>query len=85
MINLVNTPNENAQWQGVNLSQMDVGDHPSKFALTLYIQEKQDLTPCHCAFSLGVLTKLIITSKIGLRLKLRSGFIISTNFSNDIS
>ena len=37
MINLVNTPNENAQWQGVNLSQMDVGDHPSKFALTVKI------------------------------------------------
>ncbi len=42
MINLVNTPTENAQWQDVTLSQMDVGDPQSKFALTLYIHDKQD-------------------------------------------
>lgn len=42
MINLVNTPTKNAQWQGVTLSQMDVGDPQSKFALTLYIQDKQE-------------------------------------------
>jgi amino acid adenylation domain-containing protein len=42
MINLVNTPSDNAQWQDVTLSQMDVGDPQSKFALTMYIQEKQD-------------------------------------------
>lgn len=39
MINLVNTPNSDFQWDNLHLSPMDIKEQESKFGLTLYIHE----------------------------------------------